>query len=207
MSSSVLRGARNLRAAGRMLVILTVLLGVLYPLLVTGIGQLFFPSRANGSLLEEDGRTVGSSLIGQSFTDDSGSPLRRYFQSRPSAAGDRGYDASASGGTNLGPENPALIADITARRAGVAALEGVRPEDVPADAVTSSASGLDPHISPAYAAIQVRRVAAARGMDEDAVRDLVATYTEESDLGFIGDPVVNVVTLNLALDRAEQDGR
>jgi len=145
---------------------------------------------------------VGSALIGQSFTDAGGEPLVAYFQPRPSAAGD-GYDAGASSGSNLGPENPDLVAAIEERRAQVAALEGVEPADVPPDAVTASASGLDPHVSPAYAALQVPRVAAARGMSERDVADLVARHTGGRGLGFVGEPTVNVLRLNLALDDSE----
>ena len=146
-----------------------------------------------------DGTTVGSTLIGQSFVDADGAPLAQYFQSRPSAAGD-GYDGGASSGSNYGPENADLISAITDRRAAVAAFENVDPADVPADAVTASASGLDPHISPAYALLQVDRVAAARGLDEAEVRALVESKIQARDLGFLGEPRVNVLELNLALD-------
>nr|WP_277344699.1 potassium-transporting ATPase subunit KdpC [Cellulomonas sp. IC4_254] len=183
----------------RAMLVLTVILGVGYPLLVTGLGRLM-PARADGSLVTDTaGTVVGSALIGQSFTDADGAPLPRYFQSRPSAAGD-GYDAAASSGSNLGPENPDLIAAVEERRAAVADLEGVEPAAVPADAVTASGSGLDPQISPAYAELQVPRVAAERGLSEDEVRDLVAATTGP-DLGFLGQAGVDVLELNLALDR------
>jgi K+-transporting ATPase ATPase C chain len=191
-------GLRQYGVALRALLVLTVALGVLYPLAITGLGQVAFARQANGSLLTENGETVGSSLIGQSFTDADGNPLPEWFQSRPSAAGD-GYDASASSGSNLGPENEELIAAIQERRAAIAAFDGVDPAAVPADALTASASGLDPQISPAYAAIQVARVAAARGLTEEDVRALVAEHTQGRDLGFLGDETVNVLELNLAL--------
>ncbi|HYQ73634.1 K(+)-transporting ATPase subunit C [Cellulomonas sp.] len=185
----------------RAMLVLTVILGVGYPLVVTGLGRLM-PGRADGSLVTgADGAAVGSSLLGQSFTDADGRPLPRYFQSRPSAAGD-GYDGAASSGSNLGPDNPDLVAAIEARRAAVAALEGVDVAAVPADAVTASGSGLDPHISPAYAELQVPRVARERGLPEAEVRALVAGATTGRALGFLGEPGVDVLELNLALDRA-----
>ena len=150
-------------------------------------------------MTDRSGEVVGSSLIGQSFTDADGNPLPEYFQSRPSAAGD-GYDAGASSGSNWGPENPDLIAAIAQRKASIAAFENVAESEVPADAVTASASGLDPHISPAYAELQVARVAEARGLSEREVSALVSQYTENRDLGYLGEPRVNVVALNLALD-------
>lgn len=190
----------HLVVALRAMLVLTVILGVAYPLLVTGLGRLL-PARADGSLVTgADGAVVGSSLLGQSFTDADGAPLPQYFQSRPSAAGD-GYDGAASSGSNLGPENPALVAAIEDRRAAVADLEDVDPAAVPADALTASASGLDPQISPEYADLQVRRVATERGLSEDEVRGLVAAATTGPDLGFLGQAGVNVLELNLALDR------
>lgn len=185
----------------RAMLVLTVILGVGYPLVVTGLGRLM-PGRADGSLVTgADGAVVGSSLIGQSFTDADGHPLPQYFQSRPSAAGS-GYDGAASSGSNLGPENPDLVAAIAARRAAVAALEGVAESAVPADAVTASGSGLDPQISPAYAELQVPRVARERGLPEAEVRALVAGATTGRALGVLGEPGVDVLELNLALDRA-----
>jgi K+-transporting ATPase ATPase C chain len=182
------------------MLVLTVILGIAYPLLVTGLGRLL-PARADGSMVTDAGGTVvGSSLIGQSFTDADGVPLPQYVQSRPSAAGD-GYDAAASSGSNLGPENPDLVAAVEERRAAVAELEGVDPAQVPVDAVTASGSGLDPHISPAYAELQVPRVAAERGLSQDEVRGLVAAATTGPDLGILGQAGVNVLELNLALDR------
>lgn len=203
MNAATRSSGRTLWVAIRALLMFTVVLGIGYTLLITGIGQLVFPSQANGSPLSNgDGEVVGSSLIGQPFTDAQGDPLAEYFQSRPSAAGD-GYDGTSSSGTNWGPENQDLIAAITERRAEIAALNGVAPDQVPADAVTASSSGLDPHISPIYAAIQIQRVAEARGLPVDQVQELVAEWTKEPDLGYLGDRVVNVVELNLALDKLE----
>lgn len=186
-------------AAVRALVVLTVLLGVVYPLALTGIAQLIAPGRADGSLVSRGGRLVGSTLIGQSFTGARGLPDPRYFQSRPSAAG-RGYDPTASSASNLGPASAALISAIRERRAAVAAFNGVAPGRVPPDAVTASGSGLDPDISPAYARLQAARVARVRGMPLAVVLRLVRAHQEGRDAGFIGAPTVNVLELNLALD-------
>jgi K+-transporting ATPase ATPase C chain len=188
---------RQLGPAVRAMIVLTILTGIAYPLLLTGFAQAAAPGRADGSLVYRDGVLVGSSLIGQSFAGD-----RRYFQSRPSAAGD-GYDPLASGASNLGPESPVLIKEVHDRRAAIAAFEGVDPALVPPDALLASGSGLDPGISPAYAALQVARVARARAMSADAVRRLVAANTHGRVLGFLGEPYVDVLTLNLALDRAQ----
>jgi potassium-transporting ATPase KdpC subunit len=175
-------------------VVLTVLLGVVYPLAVTGISQLALSSPANGSLLERDGKVVGSSLIGQAFEG------RKYFQSRPSAAGD-GYDASSSSASNLGPTNPALLDEVAKRVVAYRADNGLAANaDVPADAVTASASGLDPQISVANARLQAPRVADARGLSLDRVLALVDDHTEGRSLGFLGERGVNVLELNLALD-------
>ncbi|WP_285038533.1 potassium-transporting ATPase subunit KdpC [Plantibacter sp. lyk4-40-MEA-4] len=184
----------------RAMLALTVVLGVGYPLIVTGIGQATMSWQANGSAVTEGGETVGSALIGQSFTDADGKPLPQWFQSRPSAAGD-GYDGGASSGSNLGPENTDLVVSIEERRAAIAAFEDVDPSSIPADALTASASGLDPHISPAYALLQVPRVAAERGLDEGAVRALVERLTQGPDLGYLGESTVNVLQLNLAVAR------
>ncbi|WBU37131.1 potassium-transporting ATPase subunit KdpC [Homoserinibacter sp. YIM 151385] len=190
---------RQTWTAVRAVLVLTVVLGLGYTAIITAIGQVVMPSQANGALLRGvDGEVVGSALIGQSFTDADGNALPEWFQSRPSAAGD-GYDGSASSGSNLGPENEDLVAAIEDRRAAIAELEGVDPAVVPADALTASSSGLDPHISPEYAAIQVARVAEARGLEVAQVEELVAAATTPADLGVAGRPVVNVLQLNLAL--------
>lgn len=187
---------RQLVASLRLILLLTLLLGLTYPLLLTGFAQVAAPGRADGSLVERDGTVVGSSLIGQSFAGDP-----RYFQSRPSAAGD-GYDALASGASNLGPESPDLLAAIEERRTAAAKLDGTDPADVAPDALLASASGLDPDISPLYASQQVARVARERGLTEARVRRLVEASTHGRDLGFLGEPHVNVLELNLALDQA-----
>jgi K+-transporting ATPase ATPase C chain len=192
--------ARQLGAAVRALLVLTVVLGLAYPLAMTGVGQGVFGDNADGSLVEHDGRTVGSDLIGQAFVDGDGAPLPQYFQPRPSAAGD-GYDPLATSASNLGAENRDLIKAVRQRRAEVAELNGIPAEDVAPDALLASASGLDPHISPDYAAQQVERVAEARGLDAAQVRDLVDQHTGDRALGFLGEPGVNVLMLNLALDR------
>ncbi|PRI12037.1 potassium-transporting ATPase subunit C [Leucobacter massiliensis] len=182
----------------RIMLICTVLLGIAYPLVVLGIGQFALPEQATGSLLrDEAGAVRGSSLIGQDFADADGDPLPQYFQPRPSAAG---YDAAASLGSNLGSESAALAAQIEERRTQLAAFNGVAPEAVPPDALTASGSGLDPHISPAYARLQAARVAETRGLSLDEVERLVERCTSGPDLGLWGEARVNVVELNLALD-------
>jgi K+-transporting ATPase ATPase C chain len=196
MSTPVVQpAARQLWAALRMLVVMTVLVGLAYPLAMTGFAQVAFPGRADGSLVRLDGKLVGSALIGQSFD---GKP--QYFQSRPSAAGD-GYDPLASSASNLGPESQDLVAAIEERRAAAAKLDGTKPEDVAPDALLASGSGLDPQISPTYAEQQVARVARERGLEPNTVRGLVDEYTAGRTLGFLGEPAVNVLLLNLALDR------
>jgi K+-transporting ATPase ATPase C chain len=195
---SALRAGRQLVAAVRALLLATVVLGLVYPLALLGFAQVVTPARADGSLVtSSDGTVIGSSLIGQSFTSADGDPLRQYFQSRPSASD---YDGAASGGSNLGPNSPELVAAVGERREQVARFNGVPISAVPADAVTASASGLDPGISPAYAALQVTRVASDRGVPAADVSALVAQATHGRDLGFIGAPYVNVLELNLALD-------
>lgn len=191
---------RQTWTAIRVLLVLTLVLGVGYPLVVLGLGQGLLPAQANGSLVRVDGQVVGSSLIGQSWTDADGTPLPEWFQSRPSSSG---YAGEASAASNLGPENEDLVAQIEERRAAVAELEGVAPADVPVDALTSSGSSLDPHISPAYALLQVPRVAEARGLDERAVRSLVEQRIQGRDLGYLGEPTVNVLELNAALAAME----
>ncbi|WP_394160279.1 potassium-transporting ATPase subunit KdpC [Galactobacter valiniphilus] len=191
-----------LSTALRLLLIMTVLLGVVYPLAMVGVGRLVAPAQAAGSLvLDGSGQVVGSALIDQAYLLPDGSPDPRYFQSRPSAAGD-GYDAMSSGGSNLGPINPELVEAIRERRAAVAAFEGVAPGLVPADAVTASASGLDPDISPAYAALQVARVARERGLAEGEVRALVEAATERPWVVLPGQARVNVLRLNATLEAA-----
>ncbi|WP_275007105.1 potassium-transporting ATPase subunit KdpC [Promicromonospora iranensis] len=192
---------RHSLAGLRMLLAFTLVTGLAYPLAMTAVGQVAFPWQANGSLVRSDGApttsrsdAVGSALVAQGFTG------AEYFHPRPSAGA---YDTLASGGSNLGPLNPDLVASIEGRKAAVATEDGVTAADVPPDAVTASASGLDPHISPAYAAIQVERVARARGLSDAAVADLVARHTAGRDLGVLGEARVNVLELNLALDVAD----
>jgi K+-transporting ATPase ATPase C chain len=195
----------------RMIVALTVLLGLIYPLAVTGIAQIpGLNHQANGSIVTDaSGRVIGSSLIGQGFVDAKGDPLPQWFQSRPSAAGKTGWDPTSSGASNLGPSNPDLVKTIADRRAAAAAFDSVPghpvdPASVPADAVTASGSGLDPDISPAYAREQAYRVAKARNLDPARVLTLVDRNTSGRVLGFIGEPRVNVLDLNLALQHLSQ---
>ena len=176
------------------LMALTLITGFLYPLVITGVAQVLFPRQANGSLILIDGKPVGSSLIGQPFD------APKYFWGRPSATSPFPYNAAASSGSNLGPTNEALTKAVQAR---IDALKAVDPDNslpLPVDLVTASGSGLDPHISPASAGYQVTRVARARGMEEGVVRQLVSLYTEGRQLGILGEPRVNVLALNLALD-------
>ena len=181
----------------RAMIVITVVCGILYPVTIWLIGMTM-PTQADGSLVTQDGTVVGSSLLGQSFTDKKGNALPEWFQSRPSAAGN-GYDASTSSGSNYGPENKDLIAAITSRQAAIEKLDAVNASQIPADALTASASGLDPHISETYALLQVPRVAQARGLAGADVRSLVEKHVQGRDIGYLGEPTVNVLELNLAL--------
>lgn len=212
--SGVVSLTRHAFAGLRVLLLMTLLLGGLYPLAVLGVGQVAVPWQANGSLVRSDGTratsvddvgadgapVVGSALVGQSYGEPGTDP--GWFHGRPSAAGD-GYDTLASGGSNLGPNNPELVATIEERRAAVAAADGVDAASVPPDALTASGSGLDPHVSPAYAEQQVARVADARGLDVGEVRALVEREADGRVLGILGEPRVNVLALNLALERLD----
>jgi K+-transporting ATPase ATPase C chain len=189
------------------MVLFTLLLGVGYPLVVTGVAQLGFGGKANGSLVHSDGRTVGSKYIGQSFLDAKGHPIRKYFQSRPSAAvgadgkTEAGYDPTLSSGSNLGPTNPDLLKEVAKRVKAYRKLNGLAPDaKVPVDAVTASGSGLDPDISVANARLQAKRVASARGLAAERVMRLVNTHTSGRTFGVLGEKSVNVLELNLALD-------
>ncbi|HEU4503997.1 MAG TPA: potassium-transporting ATPase subunit KdpC [Nitrospira sp.] len=184
----------QLRPALMMLLILTVLTGVMYPLAVTGLAQLLFPTQANGSLMNRDGKVIGSELIGQYFDEP------KYFWGRPSATSPYPYNAAASSGSNLGPTNPVLIEAVKRRVGALRAADPGNEAPVPVDLVTASGSGLDPHISPAAALYQVHRVARVRGVQESQVKDLVALHTEGRQFGLLGAPRVNVLKLNLALD-------
>ena len=181
----------QLRPAITLLALLTVITGVIYPLTVTGLAQALFLHQANGSLIVVDGKVYGSELIGQQFDDP------KYFWGRPSAAG---YNAAASSGSNLGPMNPSLEEVVQARIASLHAVDPNNPLPIPVDLVTASASGLDPHISVAAALYQVNRVASARGLSEAEVTALIEKYTEGRQFGIFGEPRVNVLLLNLALD-------
>src|SRR5215510_13438343 len=185
---------KNLITAVLMTIVTTILLGLIYPLIVTGLAQVIFPDQANGQLIKSaDGTLIGSRLLGQPFSSPG------YFRGRPSAAGANGYDASASSGSNLGPTNQKLIDRV---KADIEKLQAENPgKPVPIDLVTTSASGLDPHISPAGAEFQVPRVARERGMSEAELRSIVAAHTERRQFGFLGEPRVNVLGLNLDLDR------
>ena len=194
-------------AAFRALLVFTVLCGLIYPAVMVGVAQLVAPNHANGSMVSYNGRTVGSALLCQEFVDAKGNPLPKYFQPRPSNAVDAtsktdyGCNPLFSAASNLGPNNPAEIQLIKQRQKAIAAFNHVPVSEIPADAVTASASGLDPGISPQNAAIQVNRVAAARHLPVAEVQALVAKYTQGRVLGFLGEPAVNVLELNLALDQ------
>jgi K+-transporting ATPase ATPase C chain len=188
----------HLRVAVLMTVVLTVLFGLVYPLIMTGLGQVLFPSQANGSLVRDSsGNVIGSALLAQGFTQP------QYFHPRPSAAGTDGYDPTSSGASNLGPTSQKLIDTVRDRADAYRSENGLAADaQVPVDAVTASASGLDPDISPANALLQVGRVAGARGLSADQVRNLVNQYTEGRTLFILGEPRVNVLKLNLALDNS-----
>jgi potassium-transporting ATPase KdpC subunit len=195
-------------AAFRALLVFTVLCGLIYPFVMVGVSQVVFHKQANGSMVSYNGKTVGSGLLCQEFTDAKGNPLPQYFQPRPSYAipspapkGDYGCDPTYSAASNLGPTNPTLIQAIQQRQKQIAAFDHVPVSQIPADAVTGSGSGLDPDISPQNAAIQVDRVAAARHLPVSTVKNLVAKYTSGRILGFLGEPAVDVLNLNIALDQ------
>jgi K+-transporting ATPase ATPase C chain len=194
-------------AAIRAIIVMTVITGAIYPLVMLGIGQAAFHNQANGSLVTYHGKVVGSSLLCQEFVDAHGNPLPQYFQPRPSTASDPtsktdyGCDPNFSGASNLGTNNPTLLQNIQQRKAAYARLNGVSPSSVPPDAVTTSGSGLDPYISPQNAADQEARVATARHLPLSEVKSLVAGHTQGRALGFLGEPRVNVLTLNIALDQ------
>jgi K+-transporting ATPase ATPase C chain len=188
---------RHLRPTLVALLLFTAITGIVYPLVVTGITQVIFPRQANGSLIVKDGKAVGSELIGQPFDDP------KYFWGRPSATSPFAYNAGASGGSNLGPTNPDLQKQIQGRIEALRAADPGNTAPIPVDLVTTSGSGLDPHISPAAALYQVRRVAKARGLAQDAVRRLVEQQVEGRQFGFLGEPRVNVLKLNLALDASK----
>jgi K+-transporting ATPase ATPase C chain len=188
---------RQLRIAVILIVLLTCVTGLFYPLAVTGVAQLVFPAKANGSLIQKDGKLLGSELIGQQFSDP------RYFWSRLSATGPYAYNAGASSGSNYGPLNPALLDAVKKRVQDLKTADPENTQPIPVDLVTASGSGLDPHISVAAAQYQISRVARARGMSEGTVRSLINQYTEGRQLGFLGEPRVNVLELNLALDEVK----
>jgi K+-transporting ATPase ATPase C chain len=188
---------RQLRTAIILIVLLTCVTGLLYPLAVTGVAQLVFPAKANGSLIQKDGKLLGSALIGQQFSDP------KYFWGRLSATGPYAYNAASSSGSNYGPLNPALFDAVKKRVQDLRAADPQNTQPIPVDLVTSSGSGLDPHISVAAAQYQVSRVARSRGVSEETVRSLVHRYTERRQLGFLGESRVNVLKLNLALDEVK----
>jgi K+-transporting ATPase ATPase C chain len=197
---------RQYLAAFRLLLAFTVICGIAYPVLMWGVAQAAFKNQADGSLVSYKGQVVGSSLLCQEFVDSKGNPLPQYFQPRPSsatsgAATDYGCDPGYSAAANLGPNNPTLVTQVKQLQAQIAAFDHVPVSAIPPDAVTSSGSGLDPDISPANAAIQVDRVAAARHLPVAEVKALVARYTQGRTLGFLGEPRVDVLTLNIALDQ------
>jgi potassium-transporting ATPase KdpC subunit len=190
---------KHIRPALTVFLLLTAVTGVIYPLLVTGVARLAFPEKANGSLIRLEGVYTGSELIGQPFDDP------KYFWGRPSATPDFPFNSASSSGSNLGPSNPALIEAVKTRMGALKKADPGNQSSIPIDLVTSSGSGLDPHISPAAAFYQISRVARARGMSEEKVRHLVDQFTEPRQWGFLGEPRVNVLKLNLALDRLQKE--
>ena len=194
-------------AAIRAIIVLTLITGFVYPVVILGIGQAAFHNQANGSIVSYNGKVVGSSLLCQEFVDSKGNPLPQYFQPRPSTASsssvknDYGCDPNYSGASNLGPDNPTLLKNVEAYKKAYAAFNHVSESSVPPDAVTTSASGLDPYISPQNAADQEARVAAARHLPLSQVKNLVASHTQGRTIGFLGEPRVNVLLLNIALDQ------
>lgn len=190
----------QLRPVFMVFLLLSVLTGIVYPLLVTGVAQLAFPEKANGSLIRGEGGSAGSELVGQLFDDP------KYFWGRLSATPDFPYNAASSSGSNLGPSNPALVEAVKARAAAFQKADPENTSSIPIDLVTSSGSGLDPHLSPAAVLYQVSRVARARGLSEDRVRHLVGQFIEPRQWGFLGEPRVNVLRLNLSLDRLQEKG-
>jgi len=191
---------RSTVIAIKMTIVLTVLTGIVYPLAMVGVARVVFPAQAEGSVIYRNGVPIGSSLMGQNFKSPG------YFHSRPSAAGDKGYDATSSSGSNLGPTNKSFIDSVKQRlKVVLGENPGIPPSQVPVDMVTASGSGLDPEISPAAAEIQVERVAKARAVSEEAVRTLVRSYTRPRWAGFLGEPGVNVLELNLALDGVRKE--
>ncbi len=188
---------KQLRPVLMVFLLLTVVTGIVYPLLVTGVAQLAFPEKANGSLIRREGGYAGSELIGQPFDDP------KYFWGRPSATPDFPYNSASSSGSNLGPSNPALVDAVKARVEALQKADPGNQSSIPIDLVTSSGSGLDPHVSPAAALFQVPRVARARGLSEDQVRQLVEKFTDPRQWGFLGEPRVNVLKLNRALDHIQ----
>ncbi|MFI9610459.1 potassium-transporting ATPase subunit KdpC [Streptomyces sp. NPDC052023] len=197
MNTSLASSARMAWAALRMLLVLTVVTGIAYPLLVTGIGQALFNDKANGSMVEAEGKEVGSRLIGQSWNlPGTDNPDPKWFQGRPSNSG---YDPLATGSSQLGASDPTLVKNVKAAKAQVAEFNGVPASEVPKDAVTGSSSAIDPHISPEYADLQVERVAENNGLTAAQVQKLVDEHTDGRTLGFMGEPHVNVLELNIAL--------
>jgi len=198
-------------AALRILLVFTVLCGIVYPVFMWGVAQVGFKNQADGSLVTDNGKVVGSSLICQEFVDSKGNPLPKYFQSRPSNAtsgqsDDYGCDPGYSAASNLGPNSSTLLTNVKQRQAQIAAFDGVPVSEIPPDAVTSSGSGLDPDISPQNADIQVARVAAARHLPKSEVQGLVSKYTQGRDAGILGEPRVDVLDLNIALDELPGQG-